>query len=257
MSDHRGVQSVARALDILSAFSAAHSKLQLRDLADVVGLPKSSTHRLASTLLERGFLRQEPDGSYCLGSRLLELGGLVSNTSALANRTGNAMNSLSLKTGETILVAEVDWMDNTVLITHKVDATHPLSVASPVGKRSGLGNGCIGKAILGAMNQLEASEVIDRLHLVHRTDQSILDADKLRADVATARRRGWASESNEFIEGVSGVAAAVSSGERPLGALAIIAPTSRAGRQRLQDLGKLLVATLADQSTEEAQQSIS
>src|SRR4051812_10190467 len=46
--ERRSVGSVERALDLLPAFSARHHRLQLRDLADVVGLPKASTHRLAA-----------------------------------------------------------------------------------------------------------------------------------------------------------------------------------------------------------------
>src|SRR5688500_14742496 len=103
----RGVRSVDRALDVLSAFSAAHPRFQLSELAEAAGLPKSSTHRMAVTLVERGFLRQEPDGSYALGNRLLELGSLVSATTALAHLTQGITEELARSTGETVLVAEI------------------------------------------------------------------------------------------------------------------------------------------------------
>jgi len=242
--ERRGVRSVDRALDLLLAFSATRPRLHLRDLAQAVGLPKPSTHRIATTLLERGFLRQEPDGSYSLGSRLLELGGLVSSTAALAQLTRDAVTELSAQTGETILVAEVDWTDYTVLIIQKRDATHPLAVTSPVGKRSGLGNGCIGKAILGAMDPVAAGELIPRLHLVRRTEHSVVDREQFAREIEQVRKQGWASETNEFITGVAGVAAAVCLGGRPLGAVAIIAPVSRSPQERLDELGQLLLRTL-------------
>lgn len=243
--ERRGVRSVDRALDILTAFSAAYPRLQLRELADVAGLPKPSTHRIAVSLVERGFLRQDADGAYSLGSRLLELGGLVSNTAALTQMTRDVVNRISRETGETILVAEVDWTDRTVLITNKRDATHPLAVTSPVGKRSALANGCIGKAILGHLDPAEADELVPQLHLAARTPRSIVDHAAFRTEVAETARRGFATESNEFIEGVAGVAAAVSVGGRPLGAVAIVVPASRAPRRRLDQLGRLLHAALA------------
>src|SRR5690606_29058094 len=181
--ERRGVRSVDRALDLLLAFSATRPRLHLRDLAQAVGLPKPSTHRIATTLLERGFLRQEPDGSYSLGSRLLELGGLVSSTAALAQLTRDAVTELSAQTGETILVAEVDWTDGTALLIRRRDATHPLAVTSPVGERSGLGNGCIGKAILGAMDPVAAGELIPRLHLVRRTERSVVDREQFAREI--------------------------------------------------------------------------
>jgi DNA-binding IclR family transcriptional regulator len=241
----RGVRSVDRALDILTAFSAAYPRLQLRELADVAGLPKASTHRIAVSLVERGFLRQDADGSYSLGSRLLELGGLVSNTAALTQMTRDAVNRLARETGETILVAEVDWNDRTVLVTDKHDATHPLAVTSPVGKRSALANGCIGKAILGHLAAAEADEIVPQLHLAARTPRSIVDQAAFRAEIAETARRGFATESNEFIEGVAGVAAAVSISGRPLGAVAIVVPASRAPRRRLDQLGRLVLRALA------------
>jgi DNA-binding IclR family transcriptional regulator len=245
-AERRSVRSVERALDLLTAFSAVHHRLHLRDLADVVGLPKASTHRLAASLVGRGFLRQDPDGAYSLGSRLLELGGLVSNTATLAQLTADAVPELSRITGETVLVAEIDWMDRTCLITHKRDAQHPLAVTSPVGHRSGLGSGCIGKSVLGMLEPREADVIIPRLTLVQRTRRSIVDHDALRADVRTVAARGYATEINEFIEGVAGVAAAVIVGSgRPLGAVAIVAPASRSPRRRLEQLGRLLCRTLA------------
>lgn len=244
-AERRGVRSVERAMDLLTAFSAAYPRLQLRDLADIVGLPKPSTHRIAISLVERGFLRQEPDGAYSLGSRLLELGGLVSNTAALTQMTRHAVEQLARETGETVLVAEVNWMDRTVLITDKRDATHPLAVTSPVGKRSGLGNGCIGKAILGRLDTAEVDELVPQLHLAQRTPRSIVDHATFRGEIAETARRGFATESNEYITGVAGVAGVVTANGRPLGAVAIVVPASRAPRRRLDQLGHLVMRALA------------
>ena len=47
----------------------------LSDLAAACGLPLPTLHRLAATLAGRGYLRQLPDRRYCLGSRLVPLGG--------------------------------------------------------------------------------------------------------------------------------------------------------------------------------------
>ncbi|MCR1782705.1 IclR family transcriptional regulator [Nocardioides carbamazepini] len=244
-SSVRSVQSVDRAVDIMLAFTAAHPQLTLRDLADTVGLPASSTHRIARTLVERGFLRQDDWGSYALGSRLLELGGLVSNAGTLSRVTSDVVHTMAETTGETILVAEANWIDNTVLITRKIDSTHVLSVASPVGKRSGMGGGCIGKAVLAGLPSEEAEILLPRIHLVRRTPSSVVGTDQLAEQVDLARRRGWASESDEYIPGVSGVAVPVTLTARPIGAVAVIVPTARGQAKRLAELGKALTKLVA------------
>lgn len=249
-TDRHRVQSVVRAMDIMSSFSRIHPRLQLSELADAVGLPRSSTRRLALTLIEGGFLRQDSGGYYSLGGRLLELGGLVSNSSTLAALTARAMRKAHEITGETILVAEVSWIDQSTLITHKIEGLHALSVTSPVGKRTTLGNGCIGKAALSALPEAEADQVLARTSLVPRTAQSITDPQVLAAHVARARTKGYAIEAGEFLEGCSGVAVPILTGGRPVGAIGIVAPSSRAGARQLDSWGRMLLSLTNEEKKE-------
>ncbi|WP_207934793.1 IclR family transcriptional regulator [Actinomadura sp. KC06] len=233
----RGVRSVDRALDVLSAFSAAHPRFQLTELAEAAGVPKTSTHRIAVTLVERGFLRQEADGAYVLGNRLLELGSLVSTTNALSHLTQGVAEELIRSTGETVLIAEIDWQDRSLLITGKREAPHSPESLSPLGRRSTLGTGCISRAILSALPREESEEIVTRLPLAQRTPASITDPDALRRELETTRRYGYAVEIGEFIAGIAGVAVPVMVGGRPAGAIAVCGRITRMPRQRLEALG--------------------
>ncbi|GAB2857648.1 IclR family transcriptional regulator [Actinocorallia aurea] len=233
----RGVRSVDRALDVLGAFSAAHPRLQLTELAEVAGVPKTSTHRIAVTLVERGFLRQEADGAYVLGNRLLELGSLVSATTALSHLTQGVAEELIRSTGETVLVAEVDWRDRSLLITGKREAPHSPESLSPLGRRSMLANGCISRAILSGLPREESEEIVARLPLAQRTPASITDPEALRRELETCRRYGYAIEIGEFIPGIAGVAVPVLVGGRPAGAIAVCGQIARMPRRRLEALG--------------------
>lgn len=244
-AERQRVQSVVRAMDLLTSFSAVHPRFRLGELAAAVGLPKSSTRRIAWTLVGAGFLRQDPDGFYSLGGRLLELGGMVSNSSTLAGLTATAMRLAHEHTGETILVAEVNWVDQSTLITHKIDGVHALAVTSPVGKRTTLGGGCIGKAALAALPEEEANAVISRTALVKRTNRSVTDPAEFFRHVERARDRGYSTEIGEFLEGCSAVAVPIMVDGRPLGAIGIVAPTSRAGVRQLDAWGRLLLSLTA------------
>jgi DNA-binding IclR family transcriptional regulator len=238
--DRRGVRSVARALDILSAFSVNHPRLPLSELAEAVGLPRPTVRRLAVTLIERGFLRQDPDGAYLLGIRLHELGSQVTKSSAIAHQTSAAADELARVTGETVLVAEVDWASLSLLILDKRPPVHPAATTSPVGYRFPMTCGCMVKAVLSGLPPEGAAAVVSQMRLTPRTVATIVDPQLLNAEVAVSRARGYAMASGEFQLGMAGVAVPVHVSGRVVGALAVLGTTLRNPRPKLHRTGRLV-----------------
>jgi len=247
-SRRREVRSVARALDILSAFSATHPRLQLSELAEAAGLPRPSARRIAVTLIERGFLRQDPDGAYLLGTRLFELGSQVSLSSAITHRTQAAADELARMTGETVLVAEVDWSGPSLLIVGKRQPTHPAVATSPVGRRMALTSGCIAKAVLSGLPPEGLAAIVPKLRLTARTVRTIVDPQQLLADVEASRARGYAIQSGEFLVGMAGVAVPVHVSGHVVGALAVLGAAFRYPRTKLDQTGQLVRRVLAQHS---------
>lgn len=73
----RGVQSLARAVDLLDHLADAGGRASLSQLATVSGLPAPTIHRLLGTLLSRGHVRREAGRRYALGPRLVRLGDVA------------------------------------------------------------------------------------------------------------------------------------------------------------------------------------
>jgi len=65
-------QTMLRGLDILEAI--ANGARTVADIAAVTGFSFSTTHRLASSLVDRNYLKFEPRKGYALGQKLIELG---------------------------------------------------------------------------------------------------------------------------------------------------------------------------------------
>ncbi|MFF0749160.1 IclR family transcriptional regulator [Streptomyces sp. NPDC004267] len=104
-----GSQAVRRALDVLHCFHDNGPDLSASDLARRLGLPTSTAHRLARTLLSAGFLEQDArTARYRLGPAVTELGRLsyhqrglhlaAPELGELAARTGAAVD-LALRSG--------------------------------------------------------------------------------------------------------------------------------------------------------------
>lgn len=237
---------MARALDILSAFSSAHPRLSLSELAEAVGMPRPSVRRIAVTLIERGFLRQDPDGAYLLGVRLLELGSQVSESSAITHQAGPAADELARMTGETVLIAEVDWASLSLLIIGKRQPVQPQpAVTSPVGRRLTLTSGCLAKAVLSGLTPEGAATIVPKLRLTPRTPSTIVDPALLTADVAASRARGYAIQSGEFFVGMAGAAVPVHVSGRVAGALAVVGSAQRYPSPKLHRTGQLVRSLLA------------
>ena len=67
------IKSVAKAIDIMRAFSPSEPRLTLAEIARRLGLPKSTVHNLLATLLAYGFIEKAGDDYYALGTEVVAL----------------------------------------------------------------------------------------------------------------------------------------------------------------------------------------
>jgi DNA-binding IclR family transcriptional regulator len=235
-------RSVERAGKLLTAFTLEQPTLTLTELARRAELPKATTHRLASALRVAGLLSQAADGGYALGVKLLELGAVVRENLDAVQLCRSAMDQIAAASGETVLLVTADWTTREVLLVARRNSPHPLAVGAPVVRPQPIPpGGALGKALLAGLPPHEVEEVVEALTLVARTPKTPTERRLLLRHVAQARKSGYASEEDEFIEGVSGVAVPlIFDGGKPLAALGIVGPTSRL-RGEIEPLGAMLL----------------
>jgi DNA-binding IclR family transcriptional regulator len=239
-------RSVERACRLLSAFNLDEPWLSLAELARRAELPKATAHRLAVALRTCGLLTQAADGRYGLGVRLLELGAVVRENLDVLQLCRGAIDAVSAASGETVVLGTVDWPTRELLLVARRDSPHPLAVGSPVGRRQPIPpGGAVGKAVLSGLPPHELDAVLSELTLVAMTPKTPIERRLLLRHIALARQVGYASEQDEYIDGVSGVAVpVVFEGGRPLAGLGVVGPSSRmAGR--IPALGALLLEATA------------
>jgi IclR family KDG regulon transcriptional repressor len=233
------VRAVDRACAVLCAFSLDQPRLTLGELSERVDLPKPTAFRIAASLVAAGFMTQIDDGRYGLGTRLMELGAIVRENLDLVQACTAAVDALAAATGETILVGQPDWSTNEIVVVARRDSPHALSILSPVGRRSPIPLGSLGKALLGALPDDERDARLDQLHVAKPARRRLL------TELAEARERGYATDRDGFIDGVSGAAVSVlQDGRRPLGAIGVVGPSTRVTKQ-LDRFGELLLRNTA------------
>jgi DNA-binding IclR family transcriptional regulator len=240
-----GPRAVDRAAAILLSFSFSQPSLSLAQLAQAARLPKPSAYRIVSALVANGFVRQAEDGRYEPGFRLFELGSIVQSRLVLAQVAADLVGRLAEETGETVLLTQVDWATREVVIVAKVDASHPVGVLSPLGRRSQLSLGCLGKAVLAGLPPEHLASTLADLPLRRYTERTITGRRPVAREIAVTRKQGYGLDVEEYLVGVSGVASWIHLGDpRPVGAVGVVGPSHRLPLGRLAEIGER-VATLA------------
>lgn len=139
-----GTQTLMRGLAVIHAVAAGAR--DLRDICARTGVGRSTTHRLASCLVQERYLRVLPGYGYALGSRLIELGFQAREEIPLAALARPYLDDLARLSGDTIHLAVRDGVD--ALYLEKIPGKKGLEMRSRVGHRMPLAVTGVGKALL-------------------------------------------------------------------------------------------------------------
>jgi DNA-binding IclR family transcriptional regulator len=139
-----GSQTLMRGLDVIEA--VARDVLTLSELADRLELSKSTTHRLASALVDRGYLIFTPRTGYRLGSKLLELGHLAHQQADLIQVARPHIEALAAATEDTVHLGVLDG--DRALYLDKLPGRRRINISSRVGDRHPLTSTGLGKALM-------------------------------------------------------------------------------------------------------------
>jgi DNA-binding IclR family transcriptional regulator len=203
------VPAVDRAIRMLTNLRHDKDGKGISDLARDLGIPKSSAFQIAATLVHHGLL--ECDGEsrrYRLG---LALAGLAGDRRARADLPVLAaphLAGLAAASGLTALLG-IPAAAGTVLAA-RGDSPEQLGISAPVGFRLDAQAGAFGK-VFAAEREGEALARFLRC-LPRYTARSITDATVYRRDLERVRERGYATDFEEYIDGVRALAAPVRDG---------------------------------------------
>lgn len=139
-----GTQTLTRGLAVLQA--VAGGARELMEISQVVGTSRSTTHRLASCLVQERFLRFTANAGYVLGPKLIELGFQAREEVSLAVAARPYLEQLAEQSGDTIHLALRDADD--VLYLDKIPGKRGLEMRSRVGHRMPLATTGVGKALM-------------------------------------------------------------------------------------------------------------
>ena len=139
-----GTQTLLRGLDLLEA--VVSGPVSLAELSKTLNLNRSTVHRLASALVDRGYLKLTPREGYTLSAKLLELGFAARQQNNLPRVARPHLERLAELTGDTVHLGILDG--NKALYLDKLPGRRRIEISSRVGERHPLCVTGLGKALL-------------------------------------------------------------------------------------------------------------
>ena len=234
-----GAQTLVRGLDVLMA--VAGNARNLAQLSQVLGLTRSTTHRLATTLVEQRFLNFTPRVGYSLGPKLLELGHLASRQMNLPRIAHDHLLALSLDTGDTVHLGILDG--ERALYLDKVQGNRRIEISSRIGERQPLRSTGIGKALL-----LDATE--DEMAAVYSRESREwpdyrVDFDTWMGRMRDYAARGYAYDLEENEDRIRCVAAPIrDAGNRIIGSISVSSAAQYMDDARMDALTQQVLSTV-------------
>ncbi|MDP6883566.1 MAG: IclR family transcriptional regulator, partial [Rhodospirillales bacterium] len=209
----------------------ARPTLSLKELIDISGLTRSRVMRLAGTLEARGYLSLEPDtGHYRLGSRLLTLGKLFEQNNTPISLARPALKRLVQETGESATLYAIDGFERVALA--REHGTHEVRFTVTEGGRSELFAGAAGKVLLAHAAPDVVAGVLNGGVMRRLTPGTVVDPARLKAQLKTIRRQGWAFSKGDRVADAWGVAAPIFGHDgRAQAAIGVAGPINRLTQQ--------------------------
>ncbi len=196
-------KTVSRALVLLK--EVASQPLKVQELADRLGVHKSTISRLSATLEEHGFLRLNNEKKYELGYSIFELAHIVRENLDIRKVARPYLEKLGNATLETIHLGILDGWD--VVYIDKIDCKGSIRMYSRIGRRAPAYCTGIGKALL-AFNPLQEID-LNKVSLKKFTKNTLSTKEDLFKELETIREGGLAWDRCEHEDGISCIAAPV------------------------------------------------
>jgi IclR family KDG regulon transcriptional repressor len=235
------IKSLQRAINILDLFDEKTVELGITEIAEALGLHKSTAAGLVYTLEHNGYLDQDPETRrYRLGFKLVE-------------RASTLLDQIDVrKTALPHLPELIAWCDESVNLAvrdggqivyiERLTTTQSLGMRAKVGYRAPLHCTALGKAILSGLPLKDVEEIVAQDGLPAATPHSITDRVEFLQEMDRVREQGFAVDNEENEVGVRCVAAPIfDHAGRPTAAVSVSSPVLRFPLSEVPQYGQKVI----------------
>jgi IclR family transcriptional regulator, pca regulon regulatory protein len=232
-------QSLERGLAILRNFTPERPALGIADIADELGMSRSTTHRYVITLLALGYLEQDASRKYRLGLRATDLGMSALNSTGLREHARPYLEELRQRTSYSSSIGVLDASD--VLLLDRLgsfsSARGGPHLNLHTGSRVPPYCSSVGKLLLANLPEHERHELIAEMSLAKHGPNTITSKTALREELEEIYDAGLAVDDQEFATNIYAIAAPVRDQTREtVAAVALSTHSSEISLEELVDV---------------------
>ncbi|MHB1538199.1 MAG: IclR family transcriptional regulator [Solirubrobacteraceae bacterium] len=247
LREPRYSQSLERGLAILGCFTPERPVLGIAELADELGMSRSTTHRYVITLVALGYVEQCASRKYRLGLKVSELGMSALASTSLRNHSHGYLEELRLQSSYTVNLAILDGTE--VLYLDRARSFRrgqsKIDLGLQPGSRLPAYCTALGKVLLAHLPDDVQRETISQITLGKHGPNTVTSKKALRAELEQVRDEGFAVDDEELEPELIAIAVPVRAGRgEVIAAINMAAHTSMISLEELVGaLGPHLVAT--------------
>ncbi len=229
------VQSVDRAVAAMEIL-AREGWVGVTEISRELDIHKSTVFRLLATLERRGVVEQHTETQkYRLGFAVLRFASSVRSSLDLVRAARPTCDRLSRQTDETVNIAVLE--DDDVVNIHQVNLSSSRVSVDWLGSHTPLHCTASGKVLLAFLSPSAVEDLVGG-PLKRYTAATIVDPDRLRADLASVHTIGYAMAAAELEEGLNAVAAPIRGAEATVVAsVSVSGPSYRLEPERIHAVG--------------------
>jgi DNA-binding IclR family transcriptional regulator len=235
------VGTLERGLSILGYFKTS-PEASIPDVADAIGLSRSTTYRIAERLRELGFLEVNAGTNrWRLGGEAVQLGVVALQSTDVMQVAPEPLRVLLQMAGEAVNLAVFD--SDSMVLLYREQGPQSVTISSRLGSHRPMHASSLGKAFLYAMSESERRVLLGRLQLKRYTPATITSLAALERDLGESRQRGYTIDRSEFEATLACCAAPVFDHRGlPVAAISVSGPAERVSPQ-FERIGGLVAST--------------
>jgi IclR family transcriptional regulator, KDG regulon repressor len=225
----------------LDLFRDGEPEMGVTEIANKLGMHKSTIFNIINTLEQDGYLRRNPKTArYSLGLKILQLGYNMYTSFDLRRNLYPYLSEISTKTGETVYLGLLSDEFTEVVYIDALLPSQKMTIRNNIGIRAPVYCTAIGKALLATLPDTDVEKVLMG-PLARFTPNTIVAKDLIREELLKIRKRGFAIDDMEHEFGIKCVGIAITNHDHlPLCGVSISGPSLRFSQESIEKYSAML-----------------